>query len=63
MGQLALLPDGSWRLLAPTTVGPQQWNTGGEMTLFAADPAGKEWHQVRQVTQGSRQITAMPAVP
>ena len=53
MGELALQADGSWRLLAPTITGPQAWNTGGELALWAAGPAGDDWHQLRQVTANS----------
>ena len=53
MGELALREDGTWRLLAPTTTGPQPWNAGGEMTLFAGSADGRDWQRIRQVTHGS----------
>ena len=52
-GELALRPDGTWRLLAPTTTGPQTWNTGGEMTLFSGSADGSSWQEIRQVTSKS----------
>lgn len=53
MGELARVEDGTWRLLAPTTPGPQLWNTGGEMTLFVGSADGSAWQRQRQVTSNS----------
>jgi hypothetical protein len=54
MGQLWLEEGGAlWRILAPTTTGPQRWGAGGEIALWERrDPDGA-WSHVRDITRDS----------
>jgi len=52
-GSLYIDPDGTWRLIAPTTPGPQRFNPGGEMVLWTSQDQGETWLRVRQLTRGS----------
>lgn len=44
---------GTWRIIGPTGIGPQQWGAGGEMSLWTSDDRGVHWTHVRQITTGS----------
>jgi hypothetical protein len=52
-GSLYIEPDGTWRVIAPTTPGPQAYNPGGEMVMWASHDEGKSWEQIKQLTHGS----------
>src|SRR5690606_36329122 len=45
---------GKWSIVAPTTVGPQDFNTGGEMVLWQSSNEGKKWKRVKQLTVNSK---------
>jgi len=51
---LYIEPDGTWRIIAPTDVGPQPWCTGGEMVMWASSDEGRSWKKVKQLTSGSK---------
>ncbi len=53
MGSLYLEADGTWRIIGPTETGPQPYNPGGEMAMWASKDLGKTWEKVRQMTRGS----------
>ena len=53
MGSLWVGDDGSWRIIAPTETGPQPYNPGGEMVLWASDDEGRSWKKVKRLTSGS----------
>jgi len=53
MGSLYLDQD-QWRLIAPTTSGPQQFNPGGEICLWISDDEGANWRRERQLTRASQ---------
>ena len=53
MGSLYLEPDGTWRIIGPTETGPQPYNPGGEIAMWASSDLGKSWRKVRQLTRGS----------
>ena len=53
MGSLYVLPDGEWRVIAPTDPGPQVWGAGGEMALWSSQNGGKTWNRIRSVTSNS----------
>jgi len=53
-GSLYIEPDGTWRIIAPTDPGPQDYDTGGEMVLWVSRDEGMTWKRVRSVTSGSR---------
>ena len=42
-----------WTVIAPTTMGPQAYNTGGEMVKWESTNKGKTWHKVKELTQNS----------
>ena len=52
MGSLYIEED-AWRLVAPTTPGPQYWGTGGEMALWESRDEGANWIRIKSLTEGS----------
>lgn len=52
-GSLYLEPDGLWRIIGPTQVGPQPYNTGGEIAMWTSSDQGATWSMLRQMTAGS----------
>jgi hypothetical protein len=53
MGSLYMEQDGTWRIIAPTETGPQAYNPGGEMAMWASTDAGHTWDKTKQLTQNS----------
>ncbi|KHJ38133.1 hypothetical protein PBAC_16740 [Pedobacter glucosidilyticus] len=52
MGSLYIDEKGVWRVIGPTTTGPQPYNTGGEMVLWTSKNQGKTWKS-KALTAGS----------
>lgn len=52
-GSLYIEPDGMWRVIAPTELGPQPYNPGGEMILWTSRDNGTTWAKEKQLTQNS----------
>ncbi|MBE2286482.1 MAG: BNR-4 repeat-containing protein [Prosthecobacter sp.] len=52
-GSLHIEADGTWRVIAPTTPGPQAGNPGGEMVMWTSSDEGATWKQAKQLTRGS----------
>jgi hypothetical protein len=52
-GSLYIEDDGTWRIIAPTGLGPQPYNPGGEMALWTSADQGTTWKKVKQLTSGS----------
>jgi hypothetical protein len=52
-GSLAIEPDGTWRVIAPTEAGPQPFNPGGEMVVWTSRDEGGIWARDKQLTRGS----------
>ena len=52
-GSLYIEPDGMWRIIAPTDLGPQPYNPGGEMVMWTSADQGATWQRVKQLTQNS----------
>ena len=52
-GSLYIEQDGTWRIIAPTELGPQPYNPGGEMVLWTSPDEGTTWTKVKQLTTGS----------
>lgn len=53
-GSLYLEADGTWRIIAPTTLGPQPYNPGGEMVMWTSQDRGQTWRKVKQLTRDSK---------
>ena len=53
MGELWIDADGRWRVIAPTLVGPQPYNPGGEVALWISSNQGQSWRS-QPLTFGSR---------
>ncbi len=53
-GSLYIEPDGTWRVIAPTELGPQPYNPGGEMVMWTSQNEGETWTRVKQLTSGSK---------
>jgi hypothetical protein len=52
-GSLYIEPDGTWRVIAPTDLGPQPYNPGGEMVMWTSLDQGATWKRVKQLTRNS----------
>lgn len=52
-GSLYIEPDGTWRVIAPTDLGPQPYNTGGEIVMWTSTDEGQTWTRVKQLTRNS----------
>ncbi len=52
-GSLYIEPDGTWRVIAPTELGPQPYNPGGEMVMWTSTDEGQTWTRVKQLTRNS----------
>lgn len=53
-GSLYVEPDGTLRIIAPTEVGPQPFNPGGEIAMWTSHDLGRTWEKKRQLTANSR---------
>lgn len=53
LGSLYIEPDGTWRLIAPTETGPQPYNPGGEVAMWASRDRGATWTKLKQLTHDS----------
>ncbi|MCR9294069.1 MAG: BNR repeat-containing protein [bacterium] len=53
MGELWLLSENDWRVIAPTEVGPQPFNPGGEIAGWKSIDQGRSWQPWKQLTQHS----------
>lgn len=53
MGSLYIEDDGTWRIIAPTEIGPQPYNPGGEIAIWVSENQGQLWEKVKQLTQNS----------
>ncbi len=53
MGSLYIEGDDQWRIIAPTTAGPQAYNPGGEIAMWTSSDQGVHWKKVRQMTSHS----------
>jgi len=52
-GSLYIEPDGTWRVIAPTDLGPQPYNPGGEMVMWTSQDQGSTWARVKSLTKDS----------
>ncbi len=52
MGSLYLTED-QWLIIAPTGLGPQPYNPGGEIEMWESADQGKTWMKTRQMTSDS----------
>lgn len=53
MGSLYIDETGTWRIVGPTSTGPQPYNTGGEMVLWESHNKGQSW-EARAMTANSK---------
>ncbi len=53
MGPLYIETDGTWRIIGPTGRGPQPFNPGGEVAMWASKDRGGSWAKAGQLTSGS----------
>ena len=52
-GSLYVEEDGTYRVIAPTERGPQEWGTGGEVAVWTSNDQGATWSKIDQLTTGS----------
>ncbi len=62
MGSLYIEKDGTWRIIAPTGDGPQQYNTGGEIVMWVSHNKGQDWKSI-PLTKNSSQNHSYPRKP
>jgi len=53
-GSLYIEADGIWRVIAPTSPGPQRGGTGGDMMMWASRDQGRTWRVNKVLTHDSR---------
>ena len=53
MGSIYIEKDGTWKVIAPTRMGPQPYNPGGEMEMWISKNSGKSWNKIKQLTSNS----------
>lgn len=53
MGELWMLAADDWRIIGPTERGPQPFNPGGEIAMWASHDRGATWNRTRRMTQDS----------
>jgi len=53
MGELWMFAPDDWRIIAPTETGPQPYNPGGEIAMWASRDRGATWTKTRQLTRDS----------
>ena len=53
VGSIYIEKNGSWKVIAPTQMGPQPYNTGGEMEMWISKNKGESWTKVKELTSGS----------
>jgi hypothetical protein len=53
MGSFYAETDGTYRLIAPTEVGPQPWGAGGEMAMWMSTDHGATWSNTKILTANS----------
>jgi hypothetical protein len=52
-GSIHIEPDGTWRVIGPTELGPQPYNPGGEVAMWISADRGATWTKDRQLTSDS----------
>ncbi len=52
-GELWMIAPDDWRIIGPTETGPQPYNPGGEVAMWASHDQGGIWKQTRQMTSDS----------
>ncbi len=52
-GSLYIEADGTWRIIAPTELGPQPYNPGGEMMMWTSTDEGATWKKQQLTHAGS----------
>ncbi|MBN2217000.1 MAG: BNR-4 repeat-containing protein [Pirellulales bacterium] len=52
-GALNVEENGTWRVIAPTGPGPQEYCTGGEMEMWISRDEGDSWELIRELTYDS----------
>lgn len=53
MGELWMVAPDDWRIIGPTETGPQAFNPGGEIAMWASHDQGATWTKSRQLTRNS----------
>src|SRR6266699_1614068 len=53
-GSLYIEPDGTWRVIAPTELGAQPYNPGGDMVLWTSKDEGQTWQKIKQLTHDTQ---------
>ena len=62
-GSLYIGDDGIWRMIGTDGIGPQAYNTGGEVSLWISNDEGKSWTRRKQMTVNSPRNHCYPRRP
>ncbi len=62
-GSLYIGGDGVWRMIGTDGIGPQAYNTGGEVSLWTSIDEGKSWTRKKQMTVNSPRNHCYPRRP
>ena len=52
-GSVYMEKNGKWKVIAPTAMGPQDYNTRGEMAMWESKDQGKTWKKLKVLTRNS----------
>ena len=53
-GSLYIEADGTWRVIAPTELGAQPYNPGGNMVIWTSNDEGQTWQKAKQLTHDTQ---------
>jgi len=62
-GSLYVEEGNVWRIIGTPGIGPQAYNTGGEVSMWVSTDSGKTWKLERQMTQNSEFNHCYPRRP
>jgi hypothetical protein len=53
LGSVYIESGKRWRIIGPTEMGPQSFNTGGEVAMWISKDRGQNWKMEKQLTRNS----------
>jgi len=62
-GSIYVEDNNVWRIIGTDGKGPQEYNTGGEVSMWVSKDSGRTWVKERQLTQNSELNHCYPRKP